>query len=990
MRGTRKWWLGVLALAQLGGAGSAVAAICTSLTSFDWAGVGTGQWSCGGGTASDTYRIAAGHTVSIVSDVLLANQAGAGIEVLAGGTLETDHVGGLVIQLGPGGMTCRPGSVCRIKGRYRELRSAPPQPRATLEEAGHWRLDEIVPCPGSAAGAAQAQPDCAGILTTPGSPSIVRLRWPSPPNPGGAGVALPLDDVLAALVPGKDVLCFYDPSPEDLGAGAEDNHCYEIAAVHASQSPYSVDLRVEQGVLDQHGYPLARRQLAQTQLAQAVAAGARTFDVPSGFLPTVPSGRQAWVGRWLRFASTGGDCPGGPGSPCVASPGALKISRTVDGGAGLDRIEVGDPRGVPSSFPTGTTVWVDYGWAKGDPFFAMAPVRVRPASPNETGLPIVSFQGGGDVRAAVFERMRGVRIENTGLGFWQDVWLQDCVGNTSTCLSITGSVGRRYGRTCITGGSSQQLTDRTHGMHFRETSDTTAEDFAIRYGADDCSGTPGLGNDGATFRRLRCSFTSDNSQSSNFWGGNTLDGSPLTTGVLVEDALCEDCTSAHPVFVGLTFTAGVARSVLVWGTAHMIGGNPTFPFENLGVIGGTRASTSGGSFLPVRVDGFTMRDLVVPNAGGSLSSTSVLDARNGVISNVVLANPNGANIPLDGTLENIAYLDVSTTAACTGSCRLLNQNGPGDTILRRITVAQSPGVAAEFDVALRSSAASGTGLVLDGFLVDGWQGGIADFAWSLATPVMMSASFGGGPCFHDNVSDGPASVLDNLPPTAVRGVAPGFVDPAVGRFDTLPGSPADVAGCGVRRGAQAPGVRGHPWAWRISGLPPERMADDPDGDGVPQAPGSPRCTSGDQFGCGDVCPGVYDPLQRDTDGDGVGDACDDHCLGTDTVITQVTPTTPKIGAALQIDGTGFSPTATVRFGEDSVAGVIDAGHLFVIVPPLRIGVPVALQVVNPEGCASQQEVIVVPEAPVAPSCGLIGGELVLLLWLRRRRRVLPR
>jgi hypothetical protein len=151
--------------------------------------------------------------------------------------------------------------------------------------------------------------------------------------------------------------------------------------------------------------------------------------------------------------------------------------------------------------------------------------------------------------------------------------------------------------------------------------------------------------------------------------------------------------------------------------------------------------TASGKFLLSVVDGFSIRDTVFTNTGGTLSSSSLLEARNGVLSKILLA---GTGAP---------------------------------TSLRWLTVAHSPGTDAGFDVALRSIATTGSGLVLDGILVDGWQGPVADHAWNASNAVMTTATFGGGPCFHENVSDGPSSVLDNLPPTAVRGVAPGLVDP---------------------------------------------------------------------------------------------------------------------------------------------------------------------------------------------------------------------
>lgn len=176
----RIWIAALVAVAVVGITGHAQAAVCTSTTSFEWDGVGTGDWSCGAGTAFDTYRIGSGHIVSIVSNVLLADEIDARIEVLAGGTLETSADRSITIELGRSGMLCLPGSTCRLTGRYRELRSASALPRATREENVLGK--DIL---GSRAPQSRCDPELANLVRRrPWRRADVRRGPPAPARPG--------------------------------------------------------------------------------------------------------------------------------------------------------------------------------------------------------------------------------------------------------------------------------------------------------------------------------------------------------------------------------------------------------------------------------------------------------------------------------------------------------------------------------------------------------------------------------------------------------------------------------------------------------------------------------------------------------------------------------------------------------------------------------------------------------------------------------------
>ncbi len=93
---------------------------------------------------------------------------------------------------------------------------------------------------------------------------------------------------------------------------------------------------------------------------------------------------------------------------------------------------------------------------------------------------------------------------------------------------------------------------------------------------------------------------------------------------------------------------------------------------------------------------------------------------------------------------------------------------------------------------------------------------------------------------------------------------------------------------------------------------------DGDGDSVQVSATLPRCTGGTSIGCSDNCPAAFNPNQADSDGDGVGNACD-NCLAA------VNPTGEggSIGEQLDVDGDGHGNRCDCDFDQNGVCNAAD-------------------------------------------------------------------
>jgi len=165
-------------------------------------------------------------------------------------------------------------------------------------------------------------------------------------------------------------------------------------------------------------------------------------------------------------------------------------------------------------------------------------------------------------------------------------------------------------------------------------------------------------------------------------------------------------------------------------------------------------------------------------------------------------------------------------------------------------------------------------------------------------------------------------------------------------------------------------------------------------DNCPALP-NPAQADGDADGRGDGCDSCVaksNASQSDVDADGTGDVCDNACgFGTTTLAT-VGAASAVPGGWFRITATGRSPAAQILVG--GLAGALQetGGLLLARVPAaLAVGQSYAVELVNPEGCRSQ-EVVQVAVVAQSTSCGLTGGEPFALLGAlalaRRGRRAL--
>ncbi len=867
-------WIGLALLSMLAAATPGAAQeTCVSLSSFQWTSIDTtipaDQWGDCTPDGLDKFEIQDGHTVEIAGHVeFSALGTTPRLSVLDGGTLIGHPPGRLT--LGDKGIEALSGATLVARGRYHTFGVIPPAQEPLRDADNFWEVGAVVPCPD-----AQGLSDCASAPA-----NVVRLVLP-PSIESPIDGAL-LDGALAESLPeivAGDSLCFFARDRSRVrDTPAEDGFCYEIVSVGSSAPGFHIDIDVRQGTEDPPGMPLARRDVQETSTLTALAAGDRCVDVPDGTITE----DQLHASRWLRW-------DGESEAHRIALTLADVDCDGLDTGAttGSDSIRIADRRGFPAPIAAGTPVRIDYGFRPGDSFFVMRPFVIERAEALAEGDAPVHLDARIDVQAVVFRRVRGINLGGHGaplgaleIDGWNDVWAID--SGDALLFRLFDESHVVLGHTTGTGGDLRP-DKGTHGISVRGVTGLTLRDVALRYMGDDCLAVNQSGRPIAPMdvERFRCQFLSDGSVSA-----SALDDSGTRERIAalrLRDVECADCSESH----GLRFMGPADYDVdgyLAIGLDRArIGIGPDARFANVLAVGVTGHADQ--ALLPEWIERCSVRDVV------SLSEKFVGADH---IDSCLFTDVGSASVaPLqpstrETSIHNVALVrPFSTNPGCRdGSvgCSLVRWSLPvegGETPrVERVSVVFDPGSGSDHRWISRDhgvNASANPGARLSGLLIAHHVHPVFA-AESLRTSLADLDLSGGGFCFDGNASDGDAAALASLPPAwTSTGVPLGFVDPEADRWDVTPGSVADQLLCGTRRGADAPGQRGYRWIHAIAGIEPELLADDADGDGIPEDEAAPACAAGAIDGCSDNCLDLFNPLQGDADGDGIGDACEPAC-----------------------------------------------------------------------------------------------------------------
>ena len=527
----------------------AKAATCTSLASGTWGpiGSGTARWSCGAGTASDSYVIH--HAITVNDDITQSASGSLGV-VVDGGSLTVSTLAthkDVTLALGAAGLTEMSTGTIILDGGYREWADANGNGVAgeTLAEwlpaergdaDAIWESGSWLPCAGWDQSEGIWQPDCptddahtVGSLTSTGDVQgqgdVGCMFYPAARY--GSDVAAAVDQIEA----GRDVVYFWDLNRQDLLGPAEDGYAYEVAryigggSTQAAGSEGSGETGFDEGTaricFSTAGgtadsgtvYPLTRRQSIELELQVAAEQGpeGRTLYVQHGVIEADGEREGDWIRfsvptandqQALRSGHLAASCPGTAVDPCVAGQRSYLIQNTdndvtdgpppCDVAPGCDRIVIADPEGFDGPHTPGEVAWIENtAIEQGDTFAVRAPVRITSATPSATDSSIRLMGGTSNIRGVTFKAIGG----NGGpaifvgpsavLAQWADALLLS-VESGGTSLSLEVSVAGApvtLERTTVYPGSTAGV--QTHGIQYDGPQAVTLRDLAFRYTHDD-------------------------------------------------------------------------------------------------------------------------------------------------------------------------------------------------------------------------------------------------------------------------------------------------------------------------------------------------------------------------------------------------------------------------------------------------------------------------------------------------------------------------
>lgn len=832
----RRFLLGLVVLFAAAGASAETCTFASGASTWSAVATITGAGVTGCTASSDDhFVVASGATVTVTGNITQdGTTASTGIRVASGGTLTVDvSTATISLSLNDLGLDCDSGSTCNLRGLYRVFGST--SLTSSPSTTSYYTAGDMVPCA-----------DGSDLINCGTSASNMRFAYPAAVyNESNAvsGFDTNIETGIGAFTT-ADVLCFFDPNPNDTYVGADAGNCYDISQAGDSSDPYGVEFNVRQGTADTDNFPLAQRDIATSTLSAASIAGQRTFSVGAGSVITADDLHEA---RWIRFER------GTSGSP---EPFAYKIINTEDD-AGGDTITVGRADGVARAHGSGDDYYIDYGWRTGDPYFVMVPVIVTSATASVNDSP-VRMDGTINVRAVVIKNTQQTVLSAATVSTWQDVWIRDhsdhnATPNLAGCGEIAFCVsglttGATFTRTLLTGGSATNTLAKTHGIHIQSgTADLVFNDVTTRHLGDDTIvfGSSTLHTGRVNINRLHSAFRNDSVAPST---AQLIDPTVLDAKITVSGAICDDCTDG-PAFAYTTASAttdSIYENLLVWAadgmTAGGSGGTRTY-FRNLTVIGSETVNSNGGTFVPVNADRFTIRDVVGDTGASSKLISGGGKVRNGFARGVSIG---GANISLVETpntqptgitsteIENVAVIDATITGTCsTTACKLMNIGnltaGSWPRAVSRITFGFTPGFTVPWQRGIDIPSADQTGLVFTGALVQGVKSSGTALGINISASLDDSATAvnrtnAASLCLFDNDDDLASFVTTNASTGFPSGILldkdPGFVDTSAYRFDLQPGGLGANLLCGATATA---GIVRTNWALMKSGVDPESL-----------------------------------------------------------------------------------------------------------------------------------------------------------------------